>query len=102
VRRASETLQGRQLAGSLVIYENLPTGLNQVLTHFVFKALLADECLLMSLCAAAFDLYDVTLSENWRAISARSGNLVDFEVFSFLSAKSNAVRSVPALRSSVK
>src|SRR5262245_2218022 len=50
----------------------------------------------MSACAAAIDLYLVTVLAYRRAISATSADFSDLSALSLASAASKAVRSVPA------
>src|ERR1041384_4352507 len=56
----------------------------------------------MSACAAAIDLYLVTVSAYRRAISATAGDLSDLSALSVASTASKAARSTPASRNAAK
>src|SRR5712691_5387118 len=60
------------------------------------------NALAMSACAAAIDLYLVTVSAYRRAISATVADFTDLSALSVASAASKAARSMPALRSAAK
>src|SRR5712671_618788 len=60
------------------------------------------NALAMSACAAAIDLYLVTVSAYRRAISATAADLTDLSALSVASAASKAARSIPALRSATR
>src|SRR5712671_4828826 len=60
------------------------------------------NALAMSACAAAIDLYLVTVSAYRRAISATAADLTDLSALSVASAASKAARSMPALRNAAR